>query len=402
MRSTRALLGLVLGAAAAGPAAPVQAGLIAFYPFESGAIDVSGNGHDGVVTDATTTTGFQGQAYLFNGTSAFIHLPTLDINPSVYPKLTIGAFVRPDALTGPGNDRAVVLSHDNGLGDRTIGFEVFPALPVGWFAFAGDRDAAAVAAFPTVPATAWAFLAAVYDQAAKTVTVYVDLDASTTEDALQSFTRADATLGAGQTFTQIGRNPIGFNYYPGAIDNVFVYDEALDVATLVQIRALGARFVKPDCGNQLVDVGEQCDDGNLVAGDGCSDTCQLELPTSAVLAKCQTAIANGSRAYVAGTMQARADCLLLQLKGKVGLGADCRADTTGDPATDTRVAKAQADLGAKLASRCAGIALGALGYPGECPDPSGGAFTTADLHACLVTSHDPRVLEMLGRQFAVP
>src|SRR5262249_8555592 len=30
------------------------------------------------------------------------------------------------------------------------------------------------------------------------------------------------------------------------------------------------------CGNGIVDPGEQCDDGNTAAGDGCSPTCQRE------------------------------------------------------------------------------------------------------------------------------
>ncbi len=30
------------------------------------------------------------------------------------------------------------------------------------------------------------------------------------------------------------------------------------------------------CGNSLLDPGEQCDDGNAVGGDGCSETCQVE------------------------------------------------------------------------------------------------------------------------------
>ena len=32
----------------------------------------------------------------------------------------------------------------------------------------------------------------------------------------------------------------------------------------------------PVCGNGILESGEQCDDGNLINGDGCSDTCQLE------------------------------------------------------------------------------------------------------------------------------
>ena len=33
---------------------------------------------------------------------------------------------------------------------------------------------------------------------------------------------------------------------------------------------------EPFCGDGLIDEGEQCDDGNDEAGDGCSDECQLE------------------------------------------------------------------------------------------------------------------------------
>jgi len=37
----------------------------------------------------------------------------------------------------------------------------------------------------------------------------------------------------------------------------------------------------PDCGNGVVEPGEQCDDGNTASGDGCSATCQIEnIPTS--------------------------------------------------------------------------------------------------------------------------
>src|SRR3989344_2092134 len=33
----------------------------------------------------------------------------------------------------------------------------------------------------------------------------------------------------------------------------------------------------PVCGNSVVESGEQCDDGNVVSGDGCSSTCQTEV-----------------------------------------------------------------------------------------------------------------------------
>jgi len=37
----------------------------------------------------------------------------------------------------------------------------------------------------------------------------------------------------------------------------------------------------PVCGNNTVETGEQCDDGNTTAGDGCSGTCQVEVGSAA-------------------------------------------------------------------------------------------------------------------------
>jgi cysteine-rich repeat protein len=34
--------------------------------------------------------------------------------------------------------------------------------------------------------------------------------------------------------------------------------------------------ILPTCGDNFISVGEQCEDGNTVSGDGCSSTCQLE------------------------------------------------------------------------------------------------------------------------------
>lgn len=36
--------------------------------------------------------------------------------------------------------------------------------------------------------------------------------------------------------------------------------------------------VAPVCGDGYVNTGEQCDDGNTMSGDGCSSTCQTEMP----------------------------------------------------------------------------------------------------------------------------
>src|SRR4030066_155095 len=79
------------------PLTAAQAGLLAYYTFEGNANDMTSNGNDGTVVGATQTDlGYQGKAYSFNGTYLdphYISIP-LDINPSKYPKLTMGAWVQ--------------------------------------------------------------------------------------------------------------------------------------------------------------------------------------------------------------------------------------------------------------------------------------------------------------------
>jgi cysteine-rich repeat protein len=48
------------------------------------------------------------------------------------------------------------------------------------------------------------------------------------------------------------------------------------VALIVAISSTAAAQIVPVCGNAIVEIPETCDDGNLVAGDGCSAVCQVE------------------------------------------------------------------------------------------------------------------------------
>src|SRR6185503_19903853 len=45
-----------------------------------------------------------------------------------------------------------------------------------------------------------------------------------------------------------------------------------DVCVVIPLQGPG----DPNCGNGAVDANEQCDDGNVSNGDGCSDTCEAE------------------------------------------------------------------------------------------------------------------------------
>ena len=96
-----------------------EAILIGLYEFNDSnnlGLDTSGNNNNannnGAVFDAS---GYEGGAASFNGSSSFLRVST-NVNPSVLPQLTWGAWVKPDLTNGI----RTVLSGDDGGFDRTI------------------------------------------------------------------------------------------------------------------------------------------------------------------------------------------------------------------------------------------------------------------------------------------
>ncbi|MEZ4404615.1 MAG: DUF4215 domain-containing protein [Kofleriaceae bacterium] len=68
----------------------------------------------------------------------------------------------------------------------------------------------------------------------------------------------------------------------GAVQLTFALqsDPGLELGgwTLDDVCVVGYRAGAVACGNNVVEPGEQCDDGNTASGDGCSATCQIEGP----------------------------------------------------------------------------------------------------------------------------
>ncbi len=212
------LLGLLLGAGA--PAAFGQ--LIAYLPFENGtAHDVSGHGLNGTIVNATyTASGHTGGAFVFDGSSAYIQIQGLNISPSVFPQLTMGAWV----LATDVSPIRQIISHDNGGFDRSLGLDNRGGVN-GYSAFTGTGVLGGQPATPWV----WTFVAVVYDQIAGTTMLYVNGATYT----------GTAASGTGMEFTRIGMNPAFGEYFSGRIDDVFFFSGALTGPQLDFIRTAG-------------------------------------------------------------------------------------------------------------------------------------------------------------------
>jgi cysteine-rich repeat protein len=80
------------------------------------------------------------------------------------------------------------------------------------------------------------------------------------------------------------------------------------------------------------------------------------------------------------------------LAGKISEDVDCFASLndggTGDVDTDTRLSAASATLSLDLVNRCIGLDFTNLGFPGFCPDPPAGEYTSFDHEECIRDGSD--------------
>lgn len=208
--------------------APLQAGLIAFYPFEGNANDATGHGNNGTVVNAVVTaSGYEGQAYSFNGSNSYIGIP-VNINPGAMPQLTMGAWARAEVA----NPVQAVISHDNGGFDRNLNMDYRNcAGSACWSAFTGSG----VVPGPVVTTGQWVFLAVRYDAGAGSVVLDVDTTRVSTS----------GSPGSGWNTVRIGSNPSFVEFFSGRIDNVFIYHRILSDAEIEAIRLGGADAILP-------------------------------------------------------------------------------------------------------------------------------------------------------------
>ncbi len=162
---------------------------------------------------------------------------------------------------------------------------------------------------------------------------------STGGDALEIFSR-DPTTGALTLFAEelegtngvrglinvlrVAVSPDGRSVYtvsPGFLKGASFFNGVnLDLGALVH-------FQLDECGSGFVSSVEQCDDGNTMAGDGCSDTCTLELCPPLPRNDCRHPASRSSRLKVKLGRRADKDQLTWDWKH----GAITPASDFGDP-----------------------------------------------------------------------
>jgi hypothetical protein len=187
------------------------------------AADIDGNivkdiwdGKDGEITGAPQiVNGKMGEALQFNGVDEFITVSALNMSPSVYPEITLTAWVYPTSDgTGGQANRRFLFGHDDGGWDRGLLIE-----GTQWRLGTGDTywDTGV-----SVEVGSWQHVAMVYDSS----------DIKFYMNGAESSYGSPGVLGDGNDFLLIGTHPSQARYFEGIIDEIYAYDSALSLVEI--------------------------------------------------------------------------------------------------------------------------------------------------------------------------
>ena len=200
----------------------LSTGLVAAYNFDAGSgavlADVSGNGNNGTITNATwTTSGKYGDALVFNGTNALVTIPD-STSLNLTTGMTLEAWVNPSAVSSAWTD-VIYKGNDNyWLEATSITASGVPA--AGATLGSSDVDTPGTAA---LTANTWAFLTETYN--GSTLALYVN-------GTLVSSLAQTGNIATSTDPLQIGGDSIYGQYFQGMIDNVRIYNTALTQAQI--------------------------------------------------------------------------------------------------------------------------------------------------------------------------
>jgi predicted ribosomally synthesized peptide with SipW-like signal peptide len=192
--------------------------LVAYYPFEGSAADLSGNGYDGTLTNqGTYVDGRSGQGVSFDGTGGYANVSDAD-GLDGFSSLTISAWFRLDGAGGAAN--TLVRKNDAYLLQRTSGDYISFAV---WDGGLADWKAVQTRVFDAGDYGTWHHAAGVFDSEEQTYALYLDgseVDSATTSATTVAESSAPLTIGGLEDQFSVD----------GALDDVRIYSRALSAS----------------------------------------------------------------------------------------------------------------------------------------------------------------------------
>jgi len=219
--------------------APVPAGLVGWWAGEGNASDSTG-AHDGVIEGRVTfAPGEVGQAFVFNGTDADVHIPaSATLNVGAGSGMSVEAWIKPAEVTA---QHPLVEWNDGSFGAE-LWLGVIPPLGTGpgclygSFIDASRQPNAISSAGERVAPNVWQHVAMTYDKTTGIAVLYLN-GAVVQQETLGVVT--PLTTG----YLWLGLRPYDAGAglrYAGEMDEVSVYNRALSAAEIQAIYAAGS------------------------------------------------------------------------------------------------------------------------------------------------------------------
>ncbi len=189
----------------------LKEGLVAYYPFDGGLKDVSGNENHADNHRANRAIDLEGSkkgSYRFYQKKDYLKIP-VNINPGAMPQMAMCAWVYPFSSY----KSMTIISNDDRGGDRKIYTEKRDGKQT-WVI--SDGAGKSIGSVPVVKKK-WVFLVANYDDESGYASIYVD----------GKKTLGKTQMDMGMNYTVIGSNPKKHNKYEVLIDEVRIYDRLL-------------------------------------------------------------------------------------------------------------------------------------------------------------------------------
>jgi hypothetical protein len=218
-------------------------GLIANYPFNGNANDISGNNLNGTVNGATLTTDRNGNAnsaYSFNGSSNYISVANNALlNFATNNKISVGLWIYPTSYAASSYHK-IFLSKQTGSGASQQGFDCgFTSSNIYLQTRNGSGDNMGGAGYGySIPLNQWSYLVMVKD--VQNVSFYYN------GNLVASYINSpSSTIGDNSSDLYIGKatwSNVNAESFAGKIDEVLIYNRAL---TETEVTALYNGCVQP-------------------------------------------------------------------------------------------------------------------------------------------------------------
>jgi hypothetical protein len=265
---------ITLAAAAAMSVTPAAAacvtpppGLISWWPGDGDASDVQG-AYPGIVNGVVTfVPGQVGQAFNFGG-AGYVTATGLTTLPAT-GSATIDGWIKVPA-TPTSFQRVAGIANLMDIGVDSFG-QIAGSVGVTLPPPVGLVHLSIPAIFPVGPN--FHHVALVYDQTIGRGLLYID--GVQVSQSAPAGAGTPLEVGFGQGDFTIGALFYGAQQFVGAVDELEVHNIALSVAQIQAIVAAGSAG-KCQCGNGVLNAGEQCDDGNQLNGDCCDNGCLIQ------------------------------------------------------------------------------------------------------------------------------